>query len=380
VAITVRTATATDVDDILDLLTHYGQPRSAFEPWYRADPTYRPDQSWLVEQDGELIAHLRLYMRTLRMSGIPIPIAGVGNVITAPHARGHGHAHRLLRAALAAATTERIAYSLLWTHIPQLYERHGYGTVPEQVVNAAAQAPDLHATRPATDADLPAIAAAQQRFDARRSGPTIRDLAFWAASRRWLRDEILLTETTSQQKDVAGYIRYRAGTEPTEILELGVEPGDQTIGRNLLGAAGAGPHRRFHAVLPPSLLPLVEPWSPQLVLVRRLMARPLSLDGLATALQQIWPARLSASRRMRASVPIDVGEGPVSLEVTADGVAVTDGGPVGARPLGSGQLSSLILRGCDRFTRQLLGPDVDLGLLSTLAPAQDFVIWPADRF
>jgi N-acetylglutamate synthase-like GNAT family acetyltransferase len=57
----IRAARADDIDRVLDLLTHYEQPRSAFEPWYEHDPAYRPEQSLLVETNGRLVAHLRIY-------------------------------------------------------------------------------------------------------------------------------------------------------------------------------------------------------------------------------------------------------------------------------------------------------------------------------
>src|SRR4051812_37611086 len=127
----VRRATAADVDAILDLLTEYDVPREYFVPWYRADPTYRPEQSWLVEQAGRLVAHLRVYDRRVRAGGVVLRIAGVGNVITAPAYRGQGLAGRLLDAMLAAAHTEGYAYSLLWTHLPSLYARHGWAPLAE---------------------------------------------------------------------------------------------------------------------------------------------------------------------------------------------------------------------------------------------------------
>src|SRR5450756_2720347 len=103
--ITVRQARATDLDAILDLLTEYDLPRAHFAPFYQHDPTYRPEQSWLAEQDGRLAAHLRVYERWIRMGGAALRIAGVGNVITARAYRGRGLAGRLLRAMLAGAVS-----------------------------------------------------------------------------------------------------------------------------------------------------------------------------------------------------------------------------------------------------------------------------------
>src|SRR5215217_7662681 len=97
----IRQAQAADLDTILNLLTEYDLPRAYFEPYYQHDPTYRPEQSWLAEQEGRLAAHLRVYDRWIRLGGGRLRIAGVGNVITARAYRGRGLAGRLLRAMLA---------------------------------------------------------------------------------------------------------------------------------------------------------------------------------------------------------------------------------------------------------------------------------------
>ena len=62
----IRRAKDEDVEGILDLLTHYDAPRSSFEPFYYNDPTYRPEHSWVADQGGRLVAHLRVFDRKIR--------------------------------------------------------------------------------------------------------------------------------------------------------------------------------------------------------------------------------------------------------------------------------------------------------------------------
>src|SRR5712692_8488377 len=121
---TIRQGRPADVEAILDLLTHYELPRAAFERHYYADPTYRPEHSWLVERDGRLVAHLRIYDRLLYLSGARLRVAGVGNVVTHRDERSRGYAGQLLEAVLAALPGEGYAYSLLWTHLPVYYARY----------------------------------------------------------------------------------------------------------------------------------------------------------------------------------------------------------------------------------------------------------------
>lgn len=336
----VRQARAHDVDAILNLLTHYDQPREFFEPWYEHDPSYRPEHSWLVEEHGHLLAHLRIYPRRLRIAGGIVPVAGIGNVVTDRDARGRGHADRLLSRAIKDASAGGYAYSLLWTHVPQLYRRHGYGSVREHELHAIAQpASSDSVVRPAEGADLPAVARLQDRFDATRSGPGVRDLDYWRGSRRWLGDEMLVAERAGT---VVGYARFRHQGDLTDVLELGVDRAEPAVGRALIAAA-AGPGRTFRAVLPPSLWPVVDEWRPTVVEKAGLMGRPLSLRALASTLRGTWSSRV-------------------------------------LRELDAGQLTALLLRGCDAATRALLGDRPDLDELVAIAPAQDFVLWPTDAF
>src|SRR5947209_16186811 len=127
----IRQATARDVEAILDLLTHYDLPLEAFEPWYRRDPTYRPEHSWVVESDGKLLAHLRIYERRMRLLGGIVAMGGIGNVVTARHARGGGVARRLLQH-VCEHLDRHYAVSLLWTHASDVYSRHGWCRLPQE--------------------------------------------------------------------------------------------------------------------------------------------------------------------------------------------------------------------------------------------------------
>src|SRR5438105_13784479 len=130
---TIRQGTPEDVEPILELLTEYGLPRSYFEPFYLNDSSYRPEQSCVVEQHGQLLSHLRIYDRWIRISRPKLHIAGVGNVITAREARGHGYARKIMRAMLPALQQEGYAYSLLWTHLPDLYGRYGWVLIEQDL-------------------------------------------------------------------------------------------------------------------------------------------------------------------------------------------------------------------------------------------------------
>src|SRR5438270_4284065 len=161
VPVTIRRGTPEDIEPILDLLTDYGLPRSYFEPFYLNDTSYRPEQSWVVEQQGRLVSHLRIYDRWMYIGPARVHIAGIGNVITATDARGSGHAGRLIRAILPVLQQEGYAYSLLWTHLLEMYSRFGWVAIEQELVRALLPTSVLGSAQ-LTPFQLPDLAAVMQ--------------------------------------------------------------------------------------------------------------------------------------------------------------------------------------------------------------------------
>src|SRR5438045_5672645 len=132
--ITIRRGIAEDIEPILNLLTEYGLPRSYFEPFYLNDSSYRPEQSWVIEEYGQLVSHIRIYDRWIRVEQAKVHIAGIGNVITALNARGHGYAGKIMRTMLPVLQQEGYAYSLLWTHLPDLCGRYRWVLIAQDLL------------------------------------------------------------------------------------------------------------------------------------------------------------------------------------------------------------------------------------------------------
>lgn len=377
----MRSATACDVEAVLDLLTDYGQPRSDFEPWYYCDPTYRPWQSFVLEHHGQLLCHARLFVRTMRLNGAMLSIAGVGNVITAIGARGHGHAHRVLAAALQAAENTGYAYSFLWTHLPALYAAHGFSTVEETRYRVRLDASGHEAgIRPAETGDVPGLLAADRRCNARRTGPIRMDQSLWCATHYGNRARTLVSQQTPGRADNLSYLRYRMQGTGIEVLDLGVEPQNLDIARGLLGAAAAvHTDISLDLTLPASLARVLDPWQPQTYRVAELMGKPLSLNTLAAVLSWLLPPRLRATGRDRARLRIGTPATDALLHITGDGVTLSRDPTPPAHGISTAALTRFLLHGADTPALVAEGHS-DHGLLAALFPVQDFVIWPGGRF
>ncbi len=380
----IRRARREDVEPILDLLAFYERPRSYFVPFYAKDPTYRPEHSWIAERDGRLLAHLRVFDRTIRVGKAELRVAAVGNVITAPDQRGRGHAGRLLDAMLAEIPKEGFAYSLLRAYRPALYERHGWAPIGEEVVRAELPPYSLAsvAIEPFGDHDLPEVMRLYEETNAGRAGPTVRPPGYWQGQLEWLeedRDGFLIARREGGA--LAGYVRSRAREDAAEILELGVRAGDVEVGRALLSAAAGRRGNRVRTNLPPSLRGPLLPAGGELVEEFALMGRVINPEALAAALEPAWLRRMETSGSRGGSFRLSTRAGTAKVRASSSGVRVYRQETEGVRTsLGERAFAHLLLRGFDDAAGERVGTVRDPSLLAALFPEQDFVVWRADAF
>jgi N-acetylglutamate synthase-like GNAT family acetyltransferase len=378
----IRRARDEDVDRILDLLAHYDVPRSYFEPFYLRDPSYRPEHSWVADQEGRLVAHLRVYDRRVRAGEARLRIAGVGNVITAPDQRGRGHAGRLLDVMLKEIPAEGFAYSLLRAYQSVLYERYGWAPIDQDLMRMTLPPTDAGSITPFTDADLPDVMRLYDETNAGRSGTTIRSPEYWRSQLEWLREDrdgFLLSRT--EDGALAGYVRSRAEETDVEILELGLRAGDAETGRALLSAAAIRGGGRLRAYFPASLKTLFGPGEAKIKTEFGLMGRVMDLAALVAAMEPVWLQRVRQSDGRGGSLHLATSAGRAEVQVSDSGVRIDEREDNHAvDTLGEGDLAHLLFRGFDAVGEERLGAREDASLLRTLFPAQDFVVWRAGAF
>ncbi len=80
-----------------------------------------PAGSYIVEKDGRILSHVGLYPLYLSCKGVKLNAAGIGNVATAPEARGRGYMGKLLLCATADMEAGGVPLCVLWG------DRHRYG-------------------------------------------------------------------------------------------------------------------------------------------------------------------------------------------------------------------------------------------------------------
>lgn len=386
--VTIRQARPEDVEAILELLTEYGRPRSYFEPFYLNDTSYRPEHSWVVEQHGRLLSHLRIYDRWIRIGSARMHVAGVGNVITAQDVRGHGYSGQIMRAMLPVLQQERYAYSLLWTHILKLYGRYGWAPIEQELVRAIlpVDVENLARIAPFQASDLPAIMRLYEFANAGRTGTTIRTLEYWQEQSTWLGEapEHFLVAHDNMTNEVLGYVRARVMEQAVEILELEVEEGSFDLGRSLLAAVALPWKGQLQGQFPPSLQAVFLPDEANVLPEPGLMGRAINFAELLKVLLPLWRERLRAAGGWEGRFIVSISAGSAEIQIQNEEIrvnalpaAVT---PEATSSLDEGTFAHLLFHGFDRRAGNIIGDSPDVPCLRVLFPEQDFVIWPADAF
>jgi GNAT superfamily N-acetyltransferase len=382
---TIRRGTSEDIEPILDLLTEYGLPRSYFEPFYLNDTSYRPEHSWLIEQHGRLISHLRIYDRWMRVGREKLHIAGVGNVITAQDARGHGYSGQMIRAMLPVLHQEGYAYSLLWTHLPDLYGRYGWVPIEQELVRAVLSPSVLNSVRiaPFQEDDLLAIMRLYEAANAGRTGTTIRSPEYWLEQPSWLHEDQdgFLVAHDMAEDTPAGYVRCRTMQNTVEILELGIERDAFDIGRTLLTAVSMRRDGQLQGQFPPSMKAIFLPGEFATIPEPGLMGRIINLAELLRVLEPAWLGRIREAGRSEGALYLSTSVGRVSIRISNANIQTNELSVAETAPsLNEREFAHLLFHGFDEHADNLIGNRPDASFLRLLFPEQDFVIWQADAF
>jgi ribosomal protein S18 acetylase RimI-like enzyme len=385
IPVTIRRGTPEDIEPILNLLTEYELPRSYFEPFYLNDTSYRPQHSWVVEHNGRLVSHLRIYDRWIRMGRAKLHIAGIGNVITARDARGQGYAGKLIRAMLPELSQEGYDYSLLWTHLPDLYSRYGWVPIEQDLVRAVLPPSILGSVRitPFQDDDLPAIMSLYEAANAERTGTTIRTPEYWREQPVWLgedRNGFLVARDNAEER-IVGYVRSRATGNTVEILELGIEASSLDIGRTLLTSASMKCDGHLQGQFPRSLRAVFLPGEFEILPEFGFMGRAINLVELLHSLEPVWRERVQVAGWSEGSLSLSTSAGRAVVQVANGNIQVEVPGVDETVPsLDERESAHLLFHGFDERANNLLKKELDSSFLQILFPEQDFVIWQADAF
>ena len=140
----------------------------------------------VLESGDEIIGYAHVFDRQLNAGQRVLRCAGLGNVAVSPAHRGRGHAGALVERCLDEAGPRGFEVSLLYTHIPGLYERNGYRvvTTADVLVNGDSGA-DWYEVAELSGNDRRCYS----RDHGTRRGTVVRDERYWKARENWLPEE-----------------------------------------------------------------------------------------------------------------------------------------------------------------------------------------------
>jgi len=208
------------------------------------DSTYRLHHTRVLEADGRIVSHVRIFERRMRVRGVTLPVGGIGSVATYPEYEKRGYATALLRDAIERMEGAGHALSFLFTGLLSFYGRLGWRVVPQPIYTAQPEevaglsAADV-SIRPFTSADLPAVARIYRRATEGASGAIVRSLRYWSDHMTWVRDDpegFLVAEARGR---VVAYVRsYVEIDNHLHLLEGEALPGAEDALAVLLAELG----------------------------------------------------------------------------------------------------------------------------------------------
>ena len=220
-------------------------PREYFVNQTEHDATYRFGQTRIIEIDGRVVSHVRLFHRQMLVRGVALPVGGVGSVATHPDYQRRGFAPALLQDAIERMERAGYALSFLWTALAPFYERLGWRVVLQPIYAAQAEevarlsTPATVSVRLFTGADLFAVARIYRRATEGSTGSIVRTLRYWRDHMTWVHDDpegFLLAERRGQ---VVAYVRSKVEVgNHLRLLEGEALPGAESALKILVAELG----------------------------------------------------------------------------------------------------------------------------------------------
>jgi predicted N-acetyltransferase YhbS len=243
----LRTIQSHERDAVLDLLAHWFGERDAamrafFARYFDHDPTFRDDLCFVATDSGRMVCTLQVFRKRVRVHDAVVEVGGIGNVLTLPEYRERRIASELLLQAVAAMEAHGFDLSLLFAVRLPFYTRLGWQSHIRHLVyveGSAATATRRYTIAPFIATDLDAVMQIYEHYNARLSGSTVRDHAYWRGQLRY---------AGNPQED---FLIARSGTTPIAyaratplygfyvVMEHGYAPGHEDALTELICALQA---------------------------------------------------------------------------------------------------------------------------------------------
>jgi predicted N-acetyltransferase YhbS len=188
VSMDIRPAKVSELEEIAELQHIVFRPNEAESParylaYAKEDPTYTLDHSRVIETDGRIVAHLRIWDRTMRVRGVSLLAAGIGSLCVHPNYRKQGYAQALMRDTEGYFLQAGYDFGLLFTIIgTPYYEAQNWITIPLPTftINFVDVTRESLDVRPLEiEKDLDAVMHIHEVDGMHGTGSVVRDRNYW---------------------------------------------------------------------------------------------------------------------------------------------------------------------------------------------------------
>ncbi len=87
---------------------------------------------WMAKEKDSVLAHAGFYPAEMKVEGIPLPVAGIGGVFSAPEVRGQGIGAQLVEKCVEEARKGGAALAFLWSDKHEYYAKLGFHLIGRQ--------------------------------------------------------------------------------------------------------------------------------------------------------------------------------------------------------------------------------------------------------
>lgn len=209
----IRGAREEDRDRLLDFLPTV---LIAEREYVIAEARNQPGALWEHSRmglvGGDIVCHIRLYPRPIRLAGQVVQTGNIGGVCTDPDHRRKGYASQLLRDALAYFNRNGIPMSIIHSGVTGFYTSEGWETFPQHRYSYRTRAPfarqeGIEVRRCERYRDLDAVARVHEAYNRDRSLAVVRDSDYWQKHFSWIREREEGFLVAEQHDAIIGYVR-----------------------------------------------------------------------------------------------------------------------------------------------------------------------------